>query len=307
VNKALLRTKYQESTDVTPGKFIRTDGSPVNAPLDHLKAKALVSKIVSKFKVKPKVHVYINIQNLKLSNPELYERARRARSAPEEFESGNFKGYAFGDDIIILTSKIVTEDDLRATVAHETLGHFGLRSIFSDADLTKLLTEVLATDRRLRNKAREKATLYKMDETEAAEEALSDLAVELENNTLFKVWNAIKNALNLIGIKFKDDMARYLIRLAGRYVKKGEEAPVTVFNVATLRANMRDLATEGAIGRFSATPLPSGLSALIAGGVDIQKDKAALAAKQQIEGVRLGLDIGKARDDADLRRRGTEE
>jgi len=42
-------------------------------------------------------------------------------------------------------------------------------------------------------------------------------------------------------------------------------------------------------------------------GVDIQKDKAALSAKQQIEGVRLGLDIGKAKDDVDMRRRGTEK
>jgi len=263
-------------------RFIRNDGTalPINKGVDFLKAKATVTKIVNGFKVKPKVHVYINIQNLKLSNPELYERARRARSAPEEFESGNFDGYAFGNDIIILTSKIQTDTHLKTVLAHETLGHFGLRSIFSDADLTTLLTEVLATDRRLRSKAREKAFLYKIDEIEAAEEALSDIAAQLENNTLLKVWNAIKDALNLIGIKFGDEMARYLIRLAGRYVKKGEEAPATVFNVATIRANMSDLAIEGAIGRFSASPLPAvsptlaysaAFDAAVAGAVDLQK------------------------------------
>jgi hypothetical protein len=41
-------------------------------------------------------------------------------------------------------------------------------------------------------------------------------------------------------------------------------------------------------------------------GVDIQKDKAALSAKQQIEGVRLGLEIGRAREDADTRRKQAE-
>jgi hypothetical protein len=286
--------------NASKGSFIRTDGREIKTAVDWIKSKNTVNKILAKLHVKPTAHVYKNLEALRRANPDLYRRADAART-DGAFATTPFAGYSFGNEIIILTDQIKTEQELKFVLAHETLGHFGLRSIMTDKELNDVLFKLLNENQSFQRKVLRHAAIYKdftdkardafltaknknfyeatkmpagfnMNLIEAAEEVLSDYAAELDNNILFRVWNAIKDALNKIGIKFGDETARYFIRQAGRYLRTGD---TTFISPAILEQNMRKLATEAVIGRFSASPQPSSVSAAIAGAVDLKTEVAA--------------------------------
>ena len=62
-----------------------------------------------------------------------------------------------------------------------------------------------------------------MDKLEAIEEYLADNAAILDVSVIARIWSALKNALNKLGFEFADDEARYLVGLAGRYVREGNQ------------------------------------------------------------------------------------
>jgi hypothetical protein len=75
--------------------------------------------------------------------------------------------------------------------------------------------------------------------TVATEEYLADLAGTLDNNLLARLWSRIKDALNKIGVRFDDDMARYVVAQARRYVKNGGTSG-SFFDPAKMAMEMSD-------------------------------------------------------------------
>ena len=60
---------------------------------------------------------------------------------------------------------------------------------------------------------------------EAIEEALSDRAAALDTDVLLRVWRRVERALAKLGFRSDDELARYMLWQARRYVRTGRSSP----------------------------------------------------------------------------------
>jgi hypothetical protein len=207
--------------DVGGGNFFRDDGTPINNPIPLGRVKMLVSAFLSKLGIKPKVQVYRNQADFKAKNPTLYAQAVASRPQGD-FDTANAVGYSFGDgNVIIFADRVVTEQQLKFVLAHETLGHFGFRGLLTAKELNAALDAVYNSSAKVKAAVDTAMKARKMSRQEATEEYLADFAGMLDTNIIARFWNAIKNALNKIGVRFDDDTARYLVSQSRRYVRNG--------------------------------------------------------------------------------------
>jgi hypothetical protein len=239
--------------DGQPGRnFVDIDGKPITKPLAIGRVRMVLANFLSKLVVKPKVYVYRSQADLKATNPRLYERAVAVWGPGEEsFLALPVMGYAFGNnEIIIFSDRHLTERQLRFTLAHETIGHIGLRSLIPKADFDKVMLDVYerspgvqkavdaAVDAAMEARGVPKTEAVEeyfrdLPKAQAVEEYLSDFAAALDVSIINRVWNAIKGALNRLGIKFGDEAARYWVNHAREYARTGRSSVFTVQDVVT--------------------------------------------------------------------------
>ena len=218
------------------GKFSLDDGTPLTAPMAVGKIRMAVANFVRKLaRVPTIISTYRNVADLKAKNPRLYEQAVAARPQGD-FDTVSAVGYSFGSEngpvkptVIIFTDRVATERQLKFVLAHEILGHFGFRGLMSEKELRGALELVYQSSERVRagvdlTMAARKGMGEAITKEVAIEEYLADFAGSLDTNVLAKFWNAIKNALNKLGVRFDDDMARYIVNQSRRYVRNGTVA-----------------------------------------------------------------------------------
>ena len=207
--------------DYGDGRYFRDDGTPINNPIPLGRVKMLVSAFLSKLGVKPKVQIYRNQADFKAKNPKLYEQAVASRPQGD-FDTASAVGYSFGDgNVIIFADRVATEQQLKFVLAHETLGHFGFRGLLTERELGAALDAVYNSSAKVKAAVDTAMQARKMSRREATEEYLADFAGMLDTNIIARFWNAIKNALNKLGVRFDDDTARYLVSQSRRYVRNG--------------------------------------------------------------------------------------
>ena len=217
-----------------------------DSPMNVGKIKLVIGKFISRLAKKPTVHVFRNQADLKASDPKLY--ARMAAGRPGDFDTVNAAGYSLGDEIVVFSDRIGSEQHLAFVLAHETLGHFGMRGLMGNADFNKLMASLYDTDPRLKAAVDAAMTARGLSKAEAVEEYLSDYAAQLHTSLVRRVWKGIKGVLNRIGIQFGDEATRYLLSQANRYVKTGKKS--AVFETSSVL--YRIWGTEsGQVGRFS--------------------------------------------------------
>lgn len=207
--------------DYGDGRYFRDDGTPVNNPVPLGRVKMLVSAFLSKLGVKPKVQIYRNQADFKAKNPTLYAQAVASRPQGD-FDTANAVGYSFGDgNVIIFADRVATEQQLKFVLAHETLGHFGFRGLMTERELNAALDAVYNSSAKVKAAVDTAMQARGMSRREATEEYLADFAGMLDTNIIARFWNAVKNALNKLGVRFDDDTARYLVSQSRRYVRNG--------------------------------------------------------------------------------------
>lgn len=200
-------------------RAFRSDGKPLN-PMKAGPLRLFVARVISKYARKPRVAVFANIQDMKRSNPALFEAAAKARK-DGDIEAVNAAGMAWGDNVVLFADLIHSEEHARFIIAHETLGHVGFRGLFSNQALNKILQFVADADPHLTNEAIVYANGKGIPFLEAVEEVLADRAAAIDNNTILRFWNWLKDQLNKLGLSFNDDAARYLISLSRKYIRQG--------------------------------------------------------------------------------------
>lgn len=210
-------------------EFYRVDGKPMK-PIEIGKLRLIVGRIVSQYARKPNVYVYTNLQEMQRSNPKLFREAAEARKEGD-IEAVNAAGMAWGDKVVLFSENIATERQARFIIAHETIGHVGLRGLFGKA-FDRVLEQAAARDEQLSHAADVYATTYGVSRLEAIEEVLADRAAAVDTNTILRVWNWVKNQLNKFGFSFRDDAARYIIGLSRQYVREGRGR--TEVNISSL-------------------------------------------------------------------------
>lgn len=238
-----------------PGFNSLVDDKPIK-PMAAGQVRLAVNAFVSKLRVKPKVSVYANQADLKAKNPELYKRAAAARQQGD-FDTANAAGYAFGNgNIIVFSDNIYGSQHLRFVLAHEALGHFGLRSILSSSELNSALNQVYNNSEHAQQNVDAAMAYRNISKLEAIEEYLSDYAGSIESSLIKRLSAMIKNALNKLGFKFDDDITRYLMDQSKRYVRFGQPAALTgsFFDpvaMGTRLTNLEQLLDPDGSGRFS--------------------------------------------------------
>ena len=209
------------------GRYFRDDGTPVTKAIPMGRIKILVNTFLNKLGVKPNVFIYRDQADFKAKNPSLYAKAVASRPQGD-FDTASAVGYSFGDgNVIIFSNRVATEQQLKFVLAHETLGHFGFRGLMTERELNAALDAVYNSSAKVRNAVETAMQARGMSKREAVEEYLADFAGTLDTNIIARFWNAIKNALNKLGVRFDDDMARYLVSQSRRYVRNG--APSSSF------------------------------------------------------------------------------
>lgn len=231
------------------------DGTPVR-PMPLLRVQQAVSKFLSGLAIRPRVGIYRNQADLKSRNPALYAQAVAAREAGD-FDSANAAGYSFGDgNVIIFTDRIANQSHLNFVLAHETLGHFGMRGIMPGPKFDALMTSLYDTNLTLRNAVDVAMDERGLSKAEAVEEYLADYAAVLETSLISKIWNAVKGFLSKVGIKFGDESMRYFLDQSRRYVRQGREG--VMFDAAEVASQLQAV-ENGASGngRFTLDGLRS--------------------------------------------------
>ena len=206
------------------GRFERDDGTPINNPVPVGKIKMLVANFLAKLTIKPRTFIYKNQADLKARNPELYARAAAARTQGD-FDNVSAVAYSFnGDTVIVFSDRVATEQQLNFVLAHEAIGHNGLRALIGEKQFNSLMEEIYKRSPSMQGDVDAAMAIRGMSRAEATEEYLADFAATIESNVLARVWNAIKGALNKLGIKFGDEAARYFVNQARRYTRSGTTA-----------------------------------------------------------------------------------
>ena len=219
-------------------------------PMVSGRARIIVQNFLSKLTTKPNVTVVANQEELRRTNPALYQRAVAARPQGD-FATAQAAGYSFGDgNVLIFTDNIANEQHLRFVLAHETFGHFGMRGIMPEARFDALMENIYETDSYAKlavDAAMEERGLTK---AEATEEYLSDYAAMLETSTVARVWNAIKGFLDRLGIKSGDIATRYFLDQSRRYVRQGAQGVTFDAQAVMNRLHAVEYGDAGT-GRFS--------------------------------------------------------
>lgn len=154
-----------------------------------------------------------------------------------------------GAHVIIFTDFVRTEQQLRFVLAHETIGHFGLRAVIPREQLDAALNRIYDADMDVQAAVEAMMSVQGMSKLEAIEEYVADNAAILDSSLIMRLWNLLKDFLNKLGLKFQDDEARYLINLSRKYVRRGEDG--NFINATAVADDMRMMEQDRDDGRFA--------------------------------------------------------
>ncbi len=215
-------TDVTEDWDAEDGAFFRDDNQPIRNPVVIGRVRMLVTRFVSKLSVKPRVRVFRNQADLKAKDPELYAQAVAARPQGD-FDTVSAVGYSFGDrNVIIFSDRVRTDQQLNFVLAHESLGHVGFRALIPQDKFDALMNRIYNQSPAIQAGVDAAMQARGLPKAEAVEEYLADFAAELDSSIVSRIWNAIKGALNKLGIEFGDEAARYFVSLSRKYVRNGD-------------------------------------------------------------------------------------
>jgi hypothetical protein len=250
--KANLETAQKNHKDL--GKMDDTSAGMNSRALDEVanpmgveKIKLLAKTFLKKLYVSPRIHVFRNVTHLKFANRALFDRAEATR-LPGEFENTVSMGFAFGSDVILFSDYIQDKRQLQHVITHEVMGHYGLRSLLNPQELKRVLLSIYENDPHIRALTDRAIDFHDMSKLEAIEEVLAEKAAAADISTIVRVWNAIKKALNKLGLVFGDEHARYWVNQLRLYARKGTSS---LYNPAEIARNIRNAERGAAHGRFA--------------------------------------------------------
>jgi len=195
-------------------------------PLPRSDIRIQIRRFVDGLARKIPVRSYANAEDFRRRNPKLFESVTSRNPRVEASES--VVGFYADGEVVIYTDRIFSADQLNFVLAHEVIGHHGLRSIIPQKKYTALMEGIYnsALD------GRDSMSIVSYVEVarnsnpslsiaQAVEEYLADRAAKIDTSLIARIWSAIKGALNKLGVKFGDDYIRYLVSRARMYQRYG--------------------------------------------------------------------------------------
>ena len=203
---------YREGEELAPGEGMRKDD-----------VQTVVDSISKNWENAPNINVVQDIQELPQS---IYQQMVKdnALDAPGVYDPDT-------KIVHLISDNIKNSKEATLTLAHEALGHFGLRSILGHT-YDKMMDDIYAGNAKVRELA-DKKIKGKLDKRTAVEEVLAEMAEkDVSNSAVQRVMNAIRQWLRKMGVSFadvSDNEVRALLANANRFVhggkfRAGEEA-----------------------------------------------------------------------------------
>ena len=225
------------------------DGTAIRGPMPILTLRAAVNKFVGRLKVKPSVTIYKNQADLKARNKALYDKAKAA--SPRDFDNVEAAAYTFDNDkIIIFSDRIANKQHLNFVLAHETIGHFGMRAIMPENKFASLMDELYEVgSQTMRNAIDIAVEMRGLSKREATEEYIADYAALLETNLVMKVLKAVQMFLRNLGIRYADDAVLLFIDQSKKYVRTGKTS--SFFDANKIAKQLVSINNPTDEGRFS--------------------------------------------------------
>jgi hypothetical protein len=219
----------------------REEGVAPGEGMSKEQVQAVVDDISQKWENAPKMEVVQDIQELPQA---LYQQMVRdnAFDAPGLYDPNTKVVYLIADNI-------KNRADAALTLAHETLGHYGLQSILGHT-YGKMMDDIYNGNAKVRAAADQKmqASKFKLDQRTAVEEVLAEMAEKnVSNSAVQRVMNAIRQWLRKMGIPFNsvtDNEVRALLANANRFVHGGK------FRAGEEAFGNKPLYREGAFDRW---------------------------------------------------------
>ena len=228
-------------------RFQRTE-TPA-APMSHEKVKAVVDGIKSKWKNAPEVIVVRDMNDAAVP--------QAVRDHNNEQLAGGAKGSPAGfyhdGKVFIVSGQVNSAADVMTTLAHEALGHFGLRGVFG----TALDTELKTIETTYKAEMEAVAAKYGLDlsdpkqASEAAEEVLANLAqtkptLGIVQRAVAAIRAFIRKIMPSLQMTNNDIIAKFILP-ARAFVESGNNAITADGNT---RFNLRGKITAPATEAF---------------------------------------------------------
>lgn len=247
-----------DTTTVTDGRYSRWNGAPITNPLSFGMIKSAISRATKVFntKIAPSFKPYRSVEDLRQSDPATYREAVAARKGNRPIPN-NAAGYAYtvrekdGSltyKVLIFQQNILNHQHLRFVMAHEAIGHLGLRTVIPDREFNSLMDDLYTRDSGIKARADSHMDMYGYSKREAIEEALADVAGDIESHLLTRIGAALKNFFNKLGFVFEDDMTRYFVFQSRRYLRTGTIGDLSPLGISL---NVKELQRRYVEGRFS--------------------------------------------------------
>ena len=191
--------------------------------MSQAQVQSIVDEVSKNWENAPKINVVQDIQELP---QEIYQQMVRdkALDAPGLYDPET-------KIVHLIADNIASPKEAVFTLAHETLGHYGLRSILGHT-YEKMMDDIYTGNAKVRGLADVKIKKG-LDKRTAVEEVLAEMAEkDINNSAVQRVINAIKQWLRKMGFPFgsiSDTEIRALLANANRFVhggkfRAGEEA-----------------------------------------------------------------------------------
>jgi len=149
-------------------------GKTVTAPLTRDKVQSVIDKVKAAWKNAPEITVVQNMNDPAVPTVVRAHLAERVRQG----ETGTPTGFYHNGRVYVIADSMSSPQDVVTTLAHEVLGHYGLRGLFGDALNTSLLEVQKAYPAEMQRLAKQRGFDLSNPEQalEVAEEILADLA-----------------------------------------------------------------------------------------------------------------------------------
>jgi hypothetical protein len=196
-------------------KYSTAPASVKGTPL--AKVNTIARKVISRWNNAPKVEVVQSLQDLP---PALYQQVLDDKVNPRG---------AFDPDtetVFLIADNLRDVQDIVTVLAHESLGHYGIRSILGNT-YENMMNTIYTGNAEVR-KAADVKMAEGLDKFTAVEEVLAEMAERgVYNNAIQRVFNAIRQFFKRIGgidpSKISDAEVRELLANASRFVIGGGE------------------------------------------------------------------------------------
>jgi len=228
-------------------QFFSEDGKILEGNLGLGQVEVAAINFVNGLKttLKPTIKVYRSTAAFKQMNKTLFARAKATGKFSDDTK---VMAFHMGNTVVLFSDFIKTDKQVKTILAHEVLGHHGLRTVVPKAKLTRVLDDIYNTDANIRNIVDHQVDIHGVDKYVAIEEAIADKAMILETSLLNKIWTLIKNMLNKVGLKFGDEMSRYWVGNIRRFIRYGQNDGT--FDVEDISQALKDMKARGDTIRF---------------------------------------------------------